>query len=63
MCTDDCDAASLGTQICCDPVNKIATVLLTNRVYPVADEAGDDARRSTNLKRALEDTAGAVLPS
>lgn len=28
-----------GTQICCDPVNKMVTVLLTNRVYPIADEA------------------------
>jgi len=30
-----------GTEICCDPTNGVATVLLTNRVYPVADDASE----------------------
>ena len=29
-----------GTQVCCDPVNQVYTVLLTNRVYPTDQGKG-----------------------
>ena len=38
-----------GTQICADPTRRLLTVLLTNRVYPRADDRSEAAIHSARI--------------
>ena len=49
-----------GTQICNDPERQIVTVLLTNRVYPSADDASEV--RIHRLRQRFNDAVAAAVP-